>query len=259
MAPQAVLLTCLIAVVFTALVFAARRGTFEIAVLWVLVAGALALLGQRGAHEAALMFAASQLALLFALIEDSYRLAYHDELTGLPGRRALDEALRLLDGEYTIAMADIDHFKRFNDRFGHEVGDQALRMVADELLRVGGGGRSYRYGGEEFAVVFPGTVPRDSWEPLEDLRTAVAARTFAIRSPKRPKKKPEKPVKSTTEPDRVTLTISIGAAGSTARHQTPGGVLRAADEALYKAKRRGRNRVVVEGAKRKPSMRKNKK
>ena len=258
MAPHAALLAFLIAAVFTALAFAMRRTTFEIAMLWVLVACALALLGQRGAHQATLMLAASQLVLLFALVEDSYHLAYHDELTGLPGRRALDEALRLLDGDYSIAMVDIDHFKRFNDRYGHEVGDQALRMVADELSRVGGGGRSYRYGGEEFAIIFPGTVPRDSWEPLEDLRTALADRSFAIRSPKRPRKKPEEPIKNSSSTEKVALTVSIGAAGPTPQQTTPAAVLRTADEALYKAKRRGRNRVVVEGARKKRTTKKKK-
>jgi len=255
-APHAALLAFLIAAVFTALAYAMRRTTFEIALLWVLAAVALALLGGRGSHQATLMLAASQLVLLFALVEESYRLAYHDELTGLPGRRALEEALRLLDGDYTIAMVDIDHFKHFNDRFGHDVGDQALRMVADELSRIGGGGRSYRYGGEEFAVLFPGTVPRDSWEPLEALRTALAERSFAIRSSTRPRKKPEKPVKSPTGTERVVLTVSIGAAGPTPQSPAPDAVLRSADGALYKAKRRGRNRVVVEGARKKPSAKK---
>jgi diguanylate cyclase (GGDEF)-like protein len=244
---HAALLASLIAAVFAALAFAARRGTFEVAVLWVLVASAVALGGTREVYQATLMLASAQLVLLFALVEDSYRLAYHDQLTGLPGRRALDEDIRALDGDYVIAMVDIDRFKRFNDRFGHEVGDQALRMVADALVNVGGGGRGFRYGGEEFAVLFPAGRPTEAREHLEKLRASVAERRFAIRSPKRPRKKPEKPVKSTTPIERVNLTVSVGAAGPTLQNPDPEAVLRAADAALYRAKRRGRNRVLVEG------------
>jgi diguanylate cyclase (GGDEF)-like protein len=242
-----ILLMFLIAAVFAALAFAARRGTFEVAVLWVLVAGALAFLGERVAGGAPLLMAAAQLTLLFALVEDSYRLAYHDGLTGLPGRRAFDEAMRLIDGDHTIAMVDIDHFKRFNDRHGHEAGDQALRMVADALSRVGGGGRAYRYGGEEFAVLFPGVPIADARDAIEQLRVAVAQREFSIRSPKRPRKKPDRPIRSGKPVQRVTLTISAGLAGRTLKNPDSRAVLRAADAALYRAKRGGRNRVLAEG------------
>jgi diguanylate cyclase (GGDEF)-like protein len=246
-APQAALLAALIAGVFAALAFAARRGTFEIAVLWVLAAGAIALVGNGELHRATLMFAGAQLVLLFALVEDSYRLAYHDQLTGLAGRRALDEAMKLLDGEYTIAMVDIDRFKRFNDRYGHEAGDQALRMVADQIERVGGGGRAYRYGGEEFAVLFSAEPPTEVQPHLEQLRADVADRLFSVRSASRPRKKPEQPVRPSTPVEEVMITISIGAAGPSLQHPDPASVLRAADAALYRAKKRGRNRVVIEG------------
>jgi diguanylate cyclase (GGDEF)-like protein len=245
--PQAALLAFLIAGVFTALAFAARRGTFEVSMLWVLVASALAIFGSAGANPSTLMLTSAQLALLVGLVEDSYRLAYHDELTALPGRRALDEALATLDGQYIVAMADVDHFKRFNDRYGHEVGDQALRMVADELARVGHPARAYRYGGEEFAMLLPGHSPAEALARLDELREAVASRGFAVRSPKRPRKKPDKPSRPSSPTERVKVTVSIGAAGPGARHPEPGDVLRAADAALYRAKRRGRNRVVVDG------------
>ncbi len=246
-APQVALLVFLIAAVFAGLAFAARRTTFEIGVVWCLAAAAVALLADLDVHRATLMFAAAQLALLFALVEDSYRLAYQDQLTGLAGRRALDEELRALEGEYAIAMIDIDHFKRFNDRHGHDAGDQALRMVADELGKVGGG-RAYRYGGEEFAILFPGRSAAASAEALERLRAAIESRTFAIRSAKRPRRKPDRPVPPANPPERVTLTVSVGAAGSGGVQPDPASVLRAADQALYRAKRRGRNRVVVDGA-----------
>lgn len=246
-APDVARLVFLIAAAFVALAFAARREAFEGALLWVLAAAALALLPGRGPAASTLAFGAAQVVLLLGVIEDSYRLAYHDQLTELPGRRALEEALQTLDGDYAIAMVDVDHFKRFNDRHGHKAGDEALRMVATELRRVKGGGRAYRYGGEEFAIVFHGATPTTAREHLEVVRSAVANRKFALRGQDRPREKPDKP-KDPTRPARlISVTVSIGVAGPNTRHGTADTVVRAADRALYRAKNAGRNRVVSEG------------
>ncbi len=245
--PDLARLAFLIAGFFVALAFAARRGSFEGSLLWVIAASAIALLGGRGPHAATLALSAAQIALLLGLIEDSYRLAYHDELTGLPGRRALEEALRTLDGDYAIAMVDIDHFKRFNDRHGHSAGDQTLRMVATELQGVGGGGRAYRYGGEEFAILFPGANPAGVRDALELVREKIAGRRFAIRAPDRPQKKPEQPRKKSRPPRLISVSVSIGLAGPNARRKGSDSVLRAADKALYRAKNAGRNRLVATG------------
>jgi len=248
-APQPTRLVFLISGVFVGLAFAARRSSFEGSLLWVLAAVAVALLGWRGTHPATLALGAAQLVLLIGLMEDSYRLAYHDDLTGLPGRRALNEAMRDLNGDFAIAMVDVDHFKKFNDRHGHASGDQALRMIANELHGVGGGGRAFRYGGEEFAVIFPGGTPASAREPLEALRTAIEARKFALRAPNRPRTKPDSPRQKSRPPRKVTVTVSIGVAGPNVRRNTPETVLRAADRALYRAKGAGRNRVVAAGDK----------
>jgi diguanylate cyclase (GGDEF)-like protein len=226
---------------------AVRRGAFEAGLLWSAIALGLVLTGGGGSHETALLLTAAQLALLVSVTEDSYRLAYHDELTGLPGRRAFIEAVATLSEPFTIAMADVDHFKRFNDRHGHDAGDQVLRMVADELVRVGGGGRAYRWGGEEFAIVFPGRKLAEVREELEEVRRAIEGRRFALRGPGRPRSRPEQPRKSTKPTRRVTVTVSIGAADAGSRRPTAEAVLRAADKALYRAKRAGRNRVVAAG------------
>lgn len=193
-------------------------------------------------HFSAYVMAAG-LMLAIAVVHDTYRLAFRDELTGLPSRRALNERLMSLGSHYTLAMLDVDHFKRFNDEWGHELGDHVLRMVARKVEMVGGGGRAYRYGGEEFAIVFAGRSLRDAWGHLEGLRKGVAAHRLAIRGPSRP---------VTTEPglaqrgtgavgQSVSVTISIGVAQRDERNTTPAEVLLAADRALYRAKDKGRN------------------
>ena len=249
-APDLARLVFLIAGAFIALAFAARRGTFEGSLLWVMAAAALALLAVNSPHASTLAFTAAQLVLLLGLVEDSYRLAYHDELTGLLSRRALEEVLGTLVGEYAIAMVDVDHFKRFNDRHGHSAGDQALRMVATELQGVGGRGRAYRYGGEEFAILFPGSTAAAARQSLEEVRVAIASRKFAIRGPDRPRKKPDSPRKKSRPSRTISVAVSIGLAGSNPQRTTADAVLRAADRALYRAKNEGRNRLVAVGDRR---------
>src|SRR5207247_4379588 len=99
---------------------------------------------------------AAGLILVSSIVENSYLLAYPDELTGLRDRRAFNDELLHLEKPYAIAAVDIDHFKSFNDTYGHETGDQVLRMVAARLAHVSGGGQAYRVGGEEFSIVVPG-------------------------------------------------------------------------------------------------------
>src|SRR5258706_2092593 len=90
--------------------------------------------------------------LLVAVLQESHRLAFRDELTNLPSRRALEERLTGLGPTYAIAMIDVDHFKLFNDTHGHHIGDQVLKLVAARLAAIEGGVTSYRYGGEKFFV-----------------------------------------------------------------------------------------------------------
>lgn len=108
------------------------------------------------ANALQVMVSLVMLMLVAAVAHEAYQMAFRDELTGLPGRRALNERLQRLGREYVIAMVDVDHFKKFNDTHGHDVGDQVLRLVASQLRKVGGGGKAYRYGGEEFTLLFPG-------------------------------------------------------------------------------------------------------
>ena len=193
--------------------------------------------------EVSYNFAATALIVLAAILESSYRLAYYDELTGLPARRALNDQLLRLGSKYTIAMADIDHFKKFNDRYGHDVGDQVLKMVAAKLKTGSGGGKPFRYGGEEFAVIFPGGDVDAAKACLESLRQTIETSKFTLRGFGRVFKNRD-PSKTARRPQRsVKITVSIGVAEKTARHEDAHAVIKAADKALYRAKRSGRNRV----------------
>jgi len=188
-------------------------------------------------------FATSALILIIAVVEASYHMAYQDSLTALPARRALNEALLRLGSQYTIGMVDVDHFKRINDSHGHDVGDQVLKMVAAKLAQVGGGGRAYRYGGEEFAVLFPGKGAEECLPELEALRQVVEDATFILRSRIRSKRKKEKILAERGPGKRVPVTVSIGVAERDNRHSKPDQVVKAADRALYRAKDGGRNQV----------------
>jgi diguanylate cyclase (GGDEF)-like protein len=155
----------------------------------------------------------------------------------------LNRLLGALSPPYAVAMVDIDHFKKFNDTYGHPAGDQLLQKVAATLGEVSGGGRPFRYGGEEFAVVFPGLSADAASPHLEVLRVAIAAVAFTVRGPDRRLSRARGGAAARAR-DKVGVTVSIGVADSSAAGPAPADVVKAADEALYRAKRTGRNRLV---------------
>jgi len=213
------------------------------AFLWTV---ALAFLGLRAGHPgpaATVTLAAAGLLLVASVVEASFTMAYLDGLTGLPGRRSLAEELQRLSGRYAVAMVDVDHFKKFNDTYGHDAGDQVLRMVAARLGAVSGGGRSFRYGGEEFAVLFPGKTAEECLPALEELRAVVEESRFTLRGRLRPRKKPDAPKSSGKKRRQLSITVSIGVSEHDDAAVTPDRVVQAADRALYRAKEGGRNRV----------------
>ncbi len=184
-----------------------------------------------------------------AVSHEAYQMAFRDELTGLPGRRALNERMQRLGRNYVIAMTDVDHFKKFNDTHGHDVGDQVLRLVASRLGKVTGGGRAYRYGGEEFALVFAGKTAEECLPHVEAVREMIANYVMQLRD------QSNRPQDDTTGRQRrsgngngtVSVTISIGVAERLADHRNPEEVLKSADQALYAAKGAGRNCTMIHG------------
>lgn len=212
------------------------------------VSVALGLLDREG--MAAVMFGAAGIALVASLLRSSHDMAFRDELTGILGRRALNDRLRGLGRRYAIAMVDVDHFKQFNDIYGHDIGDDVLKMVAQHLDTVGGGGIAHRYGGEEFCITFPGRNVAQCIPHLEAVRRAIGRYRLVLRDstqrdvPARVAKARRGRRRQPRGAETVSVTISIGIAERSARCPTPEAVIEAADAALYRAKEKGRNCVV---------------
>lgn len=175
------------------------------------------------------------LILIIGVVETSYFMAYRDELTKIPARRALKEAMMKLSGKYTIAMIDIDFFKKFNDTYGHDAGDEVLKIVASNLADVGGGGKAFRFGGEEFTILFPNKTKAEVIPQLEDLRKIIAKQRYTY------KKKRKVNGKDKVISRQLGVTISIGVAEKSEHYKTSEDVLQSADKALYRAKKNGRN------------------
>lgn len=159
------------------------------------------------------------------------RTAERDYLTGLLNRTALAQlrdnprAMQKLEtAPYTLALLDVDHFKQVNDRYGHLLGDRALRVVADAVTAsVRSGDVAVRYGGEEFLIVLPNTGLTAAYEVAHRIRERVAASTLPF-----------------------PLTVSAGIAAGDPLRDRPEQVFERADQALYQAKASGRNRVVAD-------------
>jgi diguanylate cyclase (GGDEF)-like protein len=224
---------------------AVTRSATHAALTGAIIAFAVAIHAPAMSLGFAIFISMAQLMVTLAVLQDTFRMAFRDELTGLPSRRALNERLAGLGKRYVIAMLDVDHFKKFNDTHGHDLGDQVLKMVAAHIGGVGGGGKAYRYGGEEFTVVFPGEDIEDALPHLEDLRAEIEAYRLALRASDRPKKAKggKRQRGGWRGKDSVSVTISIGVAERGGRLATPQAVIEAADRALYRAKEKGRNRV----------------
>lgn len=188
--------------------------------------------------ESQLADTTSELTRLREHLDQVRREAMTDALTMLANRKAFDEGLEKAcddaarDGDVvSLAIIDIDHFKIFNDTWGHQTGDQVIRYVASVIGRIAQTGDRFaaRYGGEEFAVIFPGESRDLALAAMEQAREEIASRVLKRRS---------------TNEDLGAITISTGIAETRGQDQ-PGTLIERADGALYASKRTGRNRTTL--------------
>ncbi len=239
---QTALLSILISLFVVSLSYLYRANPFRSAIITAMILVLYAItFPAKDLATIAILFSFVLLLPLLTLVSESYRMAYLDELTNLPGRRALNETLNKLGSKYSLAMLDVDHFKKFNDTYGHDAGDDVLRLLCNKLKAVTGGGKAFRYGGEEFTVVFSGMTASEVKVHLEQLRENIANNLFILR--KQERRTTDKKKRANKNNREVKVTISIGYAERNEDAKTPGQVLKLADKALYRAKGKGRNCV----------------
>lgn len=251
MTPELVPVTAMfaggIAFVVIAVLAVRRQTPVDSGLLGALIAFAIASNRITAPDSHTAFMSAGALILTLSVLRDSYIMAFKDDMTSLPSRRSLNESLSGLGRTYALAMLDVDHFKKFNDTYGHDVGDQVLKMVAQQMSAVGGGGKAFRYGGEEFTILFPGRSAKDVIPELEKVRKAIEDYKLVLRSAERPKNSADGKAQRSGKgaANNVSVTISIGVAERKEGLATPEEVLKAADKALYKAKNKGRNQVCM--------------
>lgn len=172
-------------------------------------------------------------------IEESFELAVTDGLTGLHNRRYMEIHLATLVCEaaqsgrdLSVLLTDIDHFKTVNDTYGHDAGDAVLKTMAERLRRnTRDADLACRMGGEEFVLILPDTPLSGAYQIGERIRSRIASEAFLTR-----------------QGTRIRLTASVGIAALDGDKDTPETLLKRADDALYAAKRRGRNRIASTAA-----------
>jgi diguanylate cyclase (GGDEF)-like protein len=189
-----------------------------------------------------LCFTAISIILIHSVYKMYWGRVYIDELTEIKNRRAFDEAINALSDEFSIVVMDIDHFKKFNDTYGHHEGDNVLRLVAKTLESVLGD-KVYRYGGEEFCAVFETYDSEEAYTKVNKARKKLEKTPFHIRTGQ--KKRDVKNRGKSSSSKKVQVTISSGVCDSTTVGSHPQKVMESADKALYKAKKNGRNRVEI--------------
>lgn len=242
--PTAAAVTFGLSLIFTLIHFV-KSGDIRIGgFFFAIIAALLSIAAGQLEPAVILYFTAAGLILVFSTIEASFSMAYIDELTRLPGRRSLNETLLNLGKRYTIAMIDVDRFKKFNDTYGHKTGDQVLKMIGARLGKISGGAKTFRYGGEEFTAIFAGRSVDDAVSHVEDFRKEVESTPFIVRGRERRRKNgSNRGQKSGFTRRQVKVTVSIGLAGPDGKTTNPQKVIKAADRKLYQAKRGGRNRT----------------
>ncbi|HXV67513.1 MAG TPA: GGDEF domain-containing protein, partial [Nitrospira sp.] len=217
--------------------FVVERNPLDGGAFWALVTSFVAFQGIRYGWTPTNFFAAAGLILFLTLLQAAHQRIYRDDLTGVPGRLAYDEAVANLGSKYVLAVIGIDQLKQYANQHGKAVSEQLLRLLAPKVMAAAGSGKVYRLAGEEFTVLFPRKTATEALASLEAIRKTVAQAALYVRGRDRVWEG------RGTEDQALPTTASIGLAEAGDRRSSLGLVTKAAYRALYEAKGEGGNLV----------------
>ncbi len=245
--PQPALFAFATAFVLQSARFSLRRDPLEGGSIWALAAVFLAYHGSRYGWQPTNFMATAGLILFATLIQASYQRTYRDELTGIAGRLAYEEASSRLRTGYSVAIIGIDQLKQHASTHGKSVGEQILKLIAPKIQTACDGGQVFRIGGEELTLLFPNTSAMETLVPLEQVRKIVETTMLCLRGRDRVWEDTRGTSKIGTRDRELPVTLSIGVAEHTGNGSSLSLVTKSAYRALYEAKGAGGN-VIKRGA-----------
>ena len=172
------------------LLYIRTRGVIERSFCWALISIFYALALSKVGPASSIYFSTAGLVLVTAVIENIYIEGFQDELTDLPTRKSMLGILSQLDRGYTVALIEVDNFNRLRENHGRGVSKEVLRSVGSKLTTAAGGAKPFRYGSEQFAVVFPGMFLSDALPLMEELRQTIKKPGPILTGQKSARKKP---------------------------------------------------------------------
>jgi diguanylate cyclase (GGDEF)-like protein len=237
--PQAALLAYAGAVLLIGIRFILKRNPLDSGTLWALIASFVAFQGFHHGWSPTNFLSAAGLILFVTLVQASHQQTYRDDLTGVPGRLAYDEAVAGLGKKYVLAVVGIDQLKQYGNQHGKPVSEQVLCLLAPKIMAAAGAGKVYRLAGEEFTLLFPRKTATETLVDLGAIRRAVEDSALYLRG--RDRVREGGGARSSDEALPATASIGLAEAGDA--RSSLALVTKAAYRALYEAKGEGGNRV----------------
>ena len=241
--PQAALLVFLISGLMHLVRFALQRHPMDAGATWALAAIFLAYHGTQFGWHPTNFFATAGLILFVSLVQASYQQTYRDELTGIPGRIAYEEASAQLGRKFAIAVVAVDQLKAYAGIHGKPVVEQILKLVAPKVQAACQDGRVFRVSGEELTLLFSHQTALEALAELENIRKNIESTSLQLRDGRRVWENTRGAASPGRKDQALPITVSVGIADAAAEVATRSMVIKAAYRALYEAKSGGGNAV----------------
>jgi diguanylate cyclase (GGDEF)-like protein len=237
--PQLALVAYAGAVLLIGTRFVVQNNPLDSGTFWALIASFVALQGVHHGWLPSSFFATAGLILFVTLVQASHQQTYRDDLTGVPGKLAYDEAVAGLGKKYVLAVVGIDQLKQYGNQHGKPVSEQVLRLVAPKIMAAAGAGKVFRLAGEELTLLFPRKTATESLVDLGVIRKAVEETSLYLRG----RDSVREGVGTKSKDQALAVTVSIGLAEAGDAKSSLALVTKAAYRALYEAKGEGGNLV----------------